>query len=472
MPAPETPALRRNTAAWSRLLAVALAVTLLSELVAASSVGADPTVPAPTELPFDYPFDDGQGLSDLDADAFLLAEVNRTRLSYGLEPLAVTASSAVADCITAAMVATRSVTIPASCRAGHTGAFLVAGQAFRVTPGSGAGPAMTFAADWLETSSRAVMLEADWEMAAVSAACVVTPASPGDPDQRPTVGVFVAVLPFNSDGHRPGPADVALRGDGYESSNQLRGTVACSDDGRWRWRDADLPVLPASGELGDQVRRLYLATFLRDADAAGLAHWREAIAEGLPVSEAARAFAASSEFDDRYGSLDNSAFVSLLYRNVLEREADAEGLALWVAALDSGELDRGEVLLGFANSVEFIGATSTLRPGERGDLFRLYQAVFLRDPDEGGFHYWASRNLSLRQVAAEFVISPEFVATYGSLTDAEFVDLVYRNVLGRLGDAEGRAFWVEQLEAGGATRAEMMIGFSESPEFKLSTGTL
>lgn len=466
MPARSTPS------AWRPAAAGALLSVLAVLGVFAGPAGADPTVPAPSELPFDYPFEDGQRLGDIDADAFLLAEVNRTRLSYGLAPLEVTASSAVADCITAAMVATRSVTIPTSCRADHTGAFLVAGQAFRVTPGSGTGPTLTFAGDWLADSSRAVMLQDDWEQAAVSVACLVTPAAPDDPDQRPTVGAYVAVLPFNADGHRPGPAEVSVRPDAYQSSNQLRGTIVCADDGDWYWNDPDLPLLPVSGELADQVRRLYLATFLRDADAAGLAHWRAEIAAGLPVSEAARAFAASPEFVDRYGTLGDEAFVALLYRNVLGREADAEGLAVWVDALERDELDRGEVLLGFANSVEFIGATSTLRPGERGDLFRLYRAVFLRDPDQGGFHYWASRNLSLRQVAAEFVVSPEFVATYGSLTDAEFVDLVYENVLGRLGDGEGRAFWVEQLEAGDATRAEMMIGFSESAEFRLSTGTL
>ena len=103
-------------------------------------------MPAPTELPFDYAYTDGQLLSDEQAAAFLLAEVNRTRISYGLDPLVVSATSAAATCITGSMVATGTVTIPSSCRAGHTGGYLVAGQAFRVTPGIASGPAISVAA--------------------------------------------------------------------------------------------------------------------------------------------------------------------------------------------------------------------------------------------------------------------------------------------------------------------------------------
>lgn len=452
---------------------------LLSTLVVASlglagalPAGADPTVPAPADLPFDYAYADGQLLSDDEAAAFLLAEVNRTRLSYGMEALSVSPGSVSSDCIVDAMVRTATVSIPTECRPGHSGGFLVAGQAYRVVTGSGSGPSLTFAADWLAQSSRGVMLNPDWESASVSVACVGTPAAAGDVDQRRSAGAYVAVLPFNLDGHRPTAAEVTVRPNAYESSNELRGTVACDEQGRWFWKDADTALRPVSGELTDQVRRLYLATFLREPDAGGLDHWRRAIAGGVSVAAAAQAFAASPEFEDRYGSLDNEAFVALLYRNVLERDADADGLGVWSAALDSGDLDRGEVLLGFANSVEFVGSTGTFRPGERADLFRLYEATFLREPDEEGFRFWASRGLTFAQVADAFVTSPEFVQRYGQLSDREFVELVYANVLGRGGDADGVEFWTERIQTGAATRAEMMIGFSESPEFRLRTDTL
>jgi hypothetical protein len=63
------------------------------------------------------------------------------------------------------------------------------------------------------------------------------------------------------------------------------------------------------------------------------------------------------------------------------------------------------------------------------------------------------------------------VTTYGSLTDARFVELVYSNVLGRVADAGGSGHWQAQLAAG-LSRGQMMIGFSQSGELVLATGTL
>lgn len=61
--------------------------------------------------------------------------------------------------------------------------------------------------------------------------------------------------------------------------------------------------------------------------------------------------------------------------------------------------------------------------------------------------------------------------TYGALTDARFVDRVYRNVLGRAPDAAGLGFWTQQLESGARTRGQVMTGFSESAEYRAEIGS-
>jgi hypothetical protein len=76
---------------------------------------------------------------------------------------------------------------------------------------------------------------------------------------------------------------------------------------------------------------------------------------------------------------------------------------------------------------------------------------------------------SLPQVSQQFAASAEFAARYGSVGDAGFVDLVYANVLGRVADPAGRSFWIGRLAAGIA-RGSVMLGFSDSAEFKLATG--
>jgi hypothetical protein len=48
------------------------------------------------------------------------------------------------------------------------------------------------------------------------------------------------------------------------------------------------------------------------------------------------------------------------------------------------------------------------------------------------------------------------------------VDLVYQNVLGRAPDPEGAGFWLGAL-LGGMRHGQLIIGFSESDEFKAAT---
>ncbi len=107
-------------------------------------------------------------------------------------------------------------------------------------------------------------------------------------------------------------------------------------------------------------------------------------------------------------------------------------------------------------------------------IARLYTAVLGRLPDAGGLEYWVGQRVagvSLQEIARRMTGSSEFVTTYGSLSNAAFVDLVYQNVLGRQPDAAGRSYWVGRLN-GGFARSAMMIGFSESPEFKTSSRRL
>jgi hypothetical protein len=50
--------------------------------------------------------------------------------------------------------------------------------------------------------------------------------------------------------------------------------------------------------------------------------------------------------------MNDDGFVDMLYHTALNREADAGGRASWVGLLENHTLDRADVLLGFANSVE------------------------------------------------------------------------------------------------------------------------
>lgn len=157
-------------------------------------------------------------------------------------------------------------------------------------------------------------------------------------------------------------------------------------------------------------------------------------------------------------------FVTQQYEDFLGRPPDGAGLAYW-SALIRGGADPSSLVEAMATSDEFEG---TVAP-----LVRLYFAFFDRPPDYDGLAYWIEqvhRGTTLQQVAQQFALSAEFRSTYGSLGDRAYVDLVYGNVLGRPADASGRAYWAGQL-AGALDRGELMVGFSDSTEYRRIVGS-
>jgi len=105
--------------------------------------------------------------------------------------------------------------------------------------------------------------------------------------------------------------------------------------------------------------------------------------------------------------------------------------------------------------------------GTGGQAYRLYQAAFNRTPDNAGVGYWIAamdKGTSLATVADGFVRSQEFLNLYGSASsDADFVNLLYKNALHRDADAAGTSYWVDHL-AHDTTRAQALAFFSESKE--------
>ena len=103
-----------------------------------------------------------------------------------------------------------------------------------------------------------------------------------------------------------------------------------------------------------QMFRVYNAAFARFPDSEGLAYWIDKNSSGKNSNrQVADSFLASEEFESTYGEdVDTGTYVNNLYKNILGRVADQGGYDYWVEQLDSGQENRGELLLGFAESVE------------------------------------------------------------------------------------------------------------------------
>lgn len=231
-----------------------------------------------------------------------------------------------------------------------------------------------------------------------------------------------------------------------------------------------------------QVARLYRAGLGRLPDADGLAFWGERATEGTSLVSVAQGFMTGPEFQARFGGLDNAGFVAQTYRNVLGREADAGGFTNWYGRLLSGNLSRAEVLVSLSESAENKRLTASLvanglwvQDPDAAAVARLYDTTLNRLPDIGGLASWSAQldtGASLRDVAARFIASPEFLARYGGLDSAGFVRAMYQNVLDRPGDPAGVGYWTGVLDAGRTDRASVVVAFSESQEHRVALAPL
>ncbi|MCC0035239.1 MAG: DUF4214 domain-containing protein [Hoeflea sp.] len=106
--------------------------------------------------------------------------------------------------------------------------------------------------------------------------------------------------------------------------------------------------------------------------------------------------------------------------------------------------------------------------GIAGQAYRIYKAAFARTPDNDGLSYWIGEMdgaVALLQVSTGFIGSAEFKSVYGTNPSGlEIVARLYQNVFGRDGESAGIAYWVGEVDSGRQSIAQILVGFSESPE--------
>ena len=103
-------------------------------------------------------------------------------------------------------------------------------------------------------------------------------------------------------------------------------------------------------------------------------------------------------------------------------------------------------------NLDRFGGPVALNEAQFADLIELYIAYFNRAPDATGLYFWAtafSNGRTLEEIAARFDTADETRALYpDDSSNAEFVEAVYNNVLGRDPDQGGFDFWLGHLNSG------------------------
>ncbi len=221
------------------------------------------------------------------------------------------------------------------------------------------------------------------------------------------------------------------------------------------------------------VERLYQNVLNRQSDSAGLNDWinRLNTESGAAV---ASGFLNSQELANR--NLSDVEYLNTLYRTLFDREADQNGILGWIDRMNNG-LSRERVQHGFYNSQEFsnladsFGVTA-IRDDEQLEgvndfVNRFYRLVLGRDADPAGLADWVNQlNSGTRSgtdIANGFFNSPEYVGR--GQTNEDFLNTLYQAFFNRAADQGGYQTWLANL-ANGATRQNIIDGFSNSQEFE------
>lgn len=151
---------------------------------------------------------------------------------------------------------------------------------------------------------------------------------------------------------------------------------------------AAIETLVGPDSRAASVDRLYVAFFRRPPDYEGFRYWIERQGDGLGLVETAELFAASREYEERYGDLSFEEFLDLLYMDVLGRAPDQSGKAYWLQRLeDSNDIvTRGSIVAFFAESEELRGLTA-----ERSEIVALTVLLEDRRPTRAEIDEWSAQ---------------------------------------------------------------------------------
>jgi len=116
-------------------------------------------------------------------------------------------------------------------------------------------------------------------------------------------------------------------------------------------------------------------------------------------------------------------------------------------------------------------SANAVEVSQEAKITGLYVAFFNRAADQKGLDYWTNKAVEVAKQGGDvssvfktlskgFATHPTFTSTYGDLNNQEFVAAIYRNALGRDGDAEGIAYWTDLLDRG-MIRSDMVATFVE-----------
>ena len=141
---------------------------------------------------------------------------------------------------------------------------------------------------------------------------------------------------------------------GSPVSAATSGEVELDDGSSWRYITENyLAGFEPEGDPSIEINRLYKGILGRAPEPEGLAYWTNEMNKGLTLNKIAEYFISSPEYKLTTG--EPETFVTALYNNVLKRDPDAQGFKYWmdIWSADANSFEAaGRIATYFTNSEE------------------------------------------------------------------------------------------------------------------------
>ncbi|HEV3341819.1 MAG TPA: DUF4214 domain-containing protein, partial [Pirellulales bacterium] len=185
--------------------------------------------------------------------------------------------------------------------------------------------------------------------------------------------------------------------------------------------------------------------------------WTQQLASGAPISAVAQAIGHSAEYYANF-------VIKPDYLKLLGRAADDAGVQFWTTQMQNGLTDQ-QLAADLAASDEFFntagGNTNTINWVDA-----VYKLLLGRTADPGGETYWNNQLTALMKSEsahdARLQIAQAIAGSQENNTD--LINADYFHFLGRAADPPGLAYWLKQFAAG-KTNEDVIAGFTGSPEY-------
>ncbi len=221
------------------------------------------------------------------------------------------------------------------------------------------------------------------------------------------------------------------------------------------------------------VERLYKNVLNRAGDKEGVEFWSSLLKNNMSATEIAKEFFRSREFLD--ANVSNGEYVKKLYRVFLDREPDKDGFDYWTNRLDKGLVKRDQIFYDFTFSREFsfLSLKYKIRAYTKKEklysfIERFYELILDRVPSPSEVEYWY-QNLESGKMTPQFVAGGFLYSKEflnKNLNNEDFVKILYQAVMNRVPEEEGLRFWTEKLGKREVSKNEVIDYFLNSKEFE------